>query len=316
MEQDLQSDVCLAENDGISQGEPQCQCEEEKADQAGPAEESELVRALLLPFNDTPRRFWEKAAAFWGLGLVGVAAAAVITWLGWLAFGPILSCGIACGLTAGLVASHATAESRPRPRGVPMVLLPATLAATMLCALVLGAAHQLLFLPSTGRIVAVSATCYFGLYCVASFVAPVGAFGPPAQWPGAVCEIIANWHKAAGIIILSFLYLLVSVPAALVISAAPEFFEAKLVRLSENPLWRWLVSFAGVCSLASARARDGKLSPALGLGRIFSLAWQRCAILLATLPAIIIGSWYTISTSASYMLAQLSHTGLAALEKE
>ena len=330
VENSEQLNTCVVEDEAAWQGEI---AGSEFARALGAAE---LLHTLGVPFSDAPPRFWEKAIAFWAIGLVGVAAATISTWLGWGAVGPILSCGIACGLMTGatvwsaLPCLPAIARRRravlppslklwrtnPRPRSVFQLILPATLAAVILCALIMGLAHQWLFLPSTAELLGVSAVCYFIVYCAASFLAPVGAFDSAARWPAAVHEMAANWHKAAGVGILTLAYLLATVPAAVVIASSPVFFEGWLLRLTEKPRWAWLLPMAEASRMVSAWALQIKLASSGGFRKAVLLAGRRCVIFAASLPVIIMGSWYAILTATARMLAQLGWVRLDGLEQE
>ena len=305
-----QLNTCVVEDDAAWQGGI---AGSELAHALGVAE---LLHALGVPFSDAAPRFWEKAVAFWAIGLVGVAAATMSTWLGWGAVGPILSCGIACGLITGATVWSAMPCRASRPGGVFQLILSATLAAVILCALIMGLAHQLMFLPSTVELLGVSAVCCFIVYCAASFLAPVGAFGSVARWPAAVHEMAANWHKATGVGILALAYLLAAVPAAVVIASSPVFFEGWLLHLTGKPRWAWLVPMAEVSRMVSAKALQIKLASSGGLGKTVLLTCRRCVIFAASLPVIVVGSWYAILTATTRMLAQLGWVRLDGLEQE
>jgi len=277
---------------------------------------ADLLQTLAIPFNDTSRRFWEKALAFWAICLVGVASASTVTWLGWQAIGPILSCGIACGIVTGATVWRASPGGSSRAGGVLMVILRASLIAVVFAALLMGIAHQWMFLPSTARILAVSAVCFFIVYCVASLAGPLCAYSPPKQWPAAVREMLANWHKAAGVSILAFAYLLCAAPAAVVIAVSPVFFEGRLSRLAEKPMWAWLAPMAAVTKMVSAKALEMRLSASGGFGAALLYGIRRTGVFLATVPAMIIASCYAILTATAHILAQLGSIPLEALEKE
>lgn len=292
----------------------------DEAATAGDASKSKQTDALAalfsMPFADGPQRFWEKAAAFWAISAIGVAAAAIVTRQGWDAIGAVLSCGIACGLTAGIPASGAIRMRAPQVRRMARILLPAALAAGVLCALLLGFAHLLLFLPSTSEIIIVSAACYFSIYCVVSLLVPAGALERPGRWPHAAARAFGNWHRAAGLSILTFIYLLAVPIAAVFIAAAPAFFEKVLTAQARKKYWAWLGHLAALSRMFSGADREEKISARVGIARVITEAGRRAGVFLATLPAIIIGSWYAGLSSAAFLLAEFGSTPLDTSKKE
>ncbi|NQT21542.1 MAG: hypothetical protein HQ592_17690 [Planctomycetes bacterium] len=275
-----------------------------------------LAAVFSIPFKDGPQRFWEKAAAFWAISVIGVAAAATVTWLGWSAIGPVLSCAIACGLTAGVAASGAIRLQAPKARAMAAILLPAVLAAGVLCAVLLGSAHILLFMPSAAEIIMVSAVCYFGVYCTVSLLAPAGARERPAQWPHAAALALTNWHKAAGLVILTFVYLSAAPLAAVCIAASPAFFEKVLAARARKRHSAWLGHLAALSKMLSGADREEKLSAHTGVARLARRAARWAGGFLTALPAIVLGSWYAGLSTAALLLAQFGSAPLGTPEKE
>ena len=302
--------TCLTDETAAPDEQPAAGDAPEKTQAGG------LAALFSIPFEHGPQRFWEKAAAFWAISAIGVAAASIVTWQGWSAIGPILSCGIACGLTAGVAASGAIHMRTTQARRMARILLPAALAGCALCAVLLGFAHLVLFFPSTSEIIIVSAACYFGVYCVVSLLAPAGALERPAGWPHAAARAFASWHKAAGLGIFTVIYLLAPPIAAVFIAAAPAFFEKALTAQARKKHWAWLGHLAALSRMFSGPDREEKISARVGAARVITEVGRRAGVFLAALPAIIIGSWYAGLSSAALLLAQFGSTPFDTSEKE
>jgi len=260
-------------------------------------------------FADTHRRFWEKTAAFWAITLPGIVGACMVMWLG--ALEPLIACTLACGLTAGVAALQAIPRTAPRIDKPGRVLLPVMAASLVIGGGALLGIRSLLFRPSAAGMILWGVGSYLGLFYLLSFLGPLGAYAPPRKWPSEAWQMTMNWHRAAGIVILTSVYALLIAPAAIVLPFAPRKLGGRLSRLAESPTWAWLLPLARISLAAPSFERGLKPPSNSALVTAVGSAARAAAAYLSAVPLIAAGSWYVVLTSATRLLTEMGSVCLA-----
>jgi len=262
----------------------------------------EAFELLAVPFQDAAGRFWEKAAAFWLISAFGLASGVVVAATGYAAPGALLSCGLAWGILASMASFEVDAVEGRNWRYVRR-LSSATVFAVAAGALLLGAAYVLMFLPSMVMITTAAVLCCFVTFCAAAYLMPMAAGGEPIAAGAAF--VAANWHRAAGTMLLAFVYMTFAVPAAAVAAFSPERAEGKLRRLCLKPSWMWLLPLADAIGKTVFITKSFQPAARCGMGGVVSLVARRFQIFVVALPATVLGMWYALLVTAARILTRL-----------
>ena len=260
-----------------------------------------------VPFRDTPGRFWENAAAFCTVALLGIVGATLTVLSGWDPLS-LFTAAVSCGVTSGVMVWRAS-----RTGSAIRSVAAATMLSAVLLALLLEIGRIILIFPGELGAVIAAVASWFVAYCIACFVVPMTAAFKPAQWSAAGTRLALNWHRAIGTVVLAAAYIATALPAALLVAPAPAFARRLLARAVRIPLWSWLLPLSEVARMASAVTGSG--SPH-ATPRTWGTVLAAAGRSLATIPLVISGMAYALLATAAYVLAKLSAEATAEERKK